>query len=63
MIASEITVIVKDEEKSLRYKYLVYEPYTVDPLDPIIKDCVDKAIENFSGVPSDVNVKIHLEIQ
>ena len=55
--------MVKDEEKSLRYKYLIYETYTVDPLDPIIKDCVDKAIENFSGVPSHVSVKINLEIE
>ena len=63
MIASEITVVVKDEEKNLRYKYLIYEKYSVDPEDPIIKDCVEKAIENFAGEPTDVIVKIHLEIE
>jgi len=63
MNCSEITVTVKDDEKSLKYKYLIYEKYSVDSEDPIIKDCVDKAVKNFDGEPTDVNVRIHLEIE
>lgn len=63
MIASEITVTVKDEEKNLRYKYLIYEKYCVDPFDPIIKDCVDNAVSNFGSEPMNISVRINLEIE
>lgn len=62
-MVSEITVVVKDEEKSLRSKYLIYESYTVDENDPIIKDCLVKTLNNFDGEPIDIIVNIKIEIQ
>lgn len=62
-MVSELTVVIKDEEKSLRTKYLIYETYTTDENDPIIKDCIEKTLENFDGDPSDVTVNIKMEIQ
>jgi hypothetical protein len=62
-MVSEITVIVKDEERNLRLKYLVYDPYAVDENDPIIKDCIDRTVAEFKGTPDSVKVKINLEIQ
>jgi hypothetical protein len=59
---SEITVIVKDEEKSLRAKYLIYDVYEVTTENPIIKDCIAKTLENFGAEPTDVNLRIKLEI-
>lgn len=62
-MVSELTVTIKDEEKNLRTKYLIYETYTTDENDPIIKDCIEKTLENFDGEPSDITVNIKLEIQ
>lgn len=62
-MVSELTVIIKDEEKTLRIKYLLYDIYTTDENDPMIKDCIEKTLENFDGEPSDITVNIKLEIQ
>jgi hypothetical protein len=63
MIFSELTVTIKDEEKTLRTKYALYDKYSVNENDPIIKDCIEKTLENFDGEPMDVIVNIKLEIQ
>jgi hypothetical protein len=62
-MSSVLTVAIKDEEKTLRTKYLIYETYTTDENDPIIKDCIEKTLANFDGEPSDIRVIINLEIQ
>ena len=62
-MVSELTVTIKDEEKTLRTKYLLYDDYMVSDTDPIIKDCIDKTLENFDGEPSDIIVSIKMEIQ
>lgn len=59
---TEITVTIKDEEKTLRSKYLVYEKFSVDYNDPIIKDCVARSLKDFSGEPTDIRLKISLTI-
>ena len=61
-MVSEITIVIKDEEKSLRSKYLIYETYSVDEEDPIIKDCIEKTLQNFDGEPIDIIVNIKLEV-
>ena len=60
---SEITVILKDSERSYRQKFLIYDPYCVSIDDPIIRNCIEEAKKNFDGEPEDINIKIHLEIQ
>ena len=61
-MVSEITIIVKDEEKTLRSKYLAYEKYQIDQEDPVIKDCIEKTVKNFNTTPTDIQVKISLEV-
>jgi hypothetical protein len=60
---SELTVTVKDDEKTLRKKYLIYETFTTDEEDPIIKDRIKETLDNFDGEPDDITVNIKLEIQ
>ncbi len=62
--ACEITIIIKDNEKSLRKKFLVYESESVliSANDPVIKDCINETLKNFDGEPEDVKVKITLQI-
>ena len=62
-MVSELTVAIKDEEKTLRTKYLIYETYTTDENDPVIKDCIEKTLDNFNGEPTDITINIKLELQ
>lgn len=62
-MVSELTVIVKDSERTLRMKHLIYEQYSVSEADPIVMKCVNDTISQFQGEPESVNVKINLEIQ
>lgn len=62
-MVSEISVTIKDEEKSLTKKFLEYEIYTADENDPIIQSAIKETLENFDGEPSDIVVKIKIEIQ
>lgn len=60
--ASEITVIVKDSERSLREKNLTYEEYRVSEDDPTIKGCIARALKNFNGEPTDIRLRISLTV-
>lgn len=62
-MVSELSVTIKDEEKSLTKKFLEYEIYTVDENDPIIQSAIKETLDNFDGEPSDIVVKIKIEIQ
>jgi hypothetical protein len=59
---TEITVTIKDEEKTLRSKYLTYVKYALDYDDPVIKDCVARSLKDFSGEPTDIRLRINLTI-
>jgi len=61
--ATEITVILKNEESTYRQKFLVYEAYTFQFDDPIINDCVNQAKMMFKGDPEEIKVKASLEVQ
>jgi hypothetical protein len=60
---SEITVILKDSDRTYRQKFLIYEKFTLDQDDPVIHMCIFEAKKNFEGDPESVQIKIHLEIQ
>lgn len=59
---SVLTITLKDEEKTLRSKHLLYESYCVHPDDPVIKQCIARALKDFNGEPSDVKIRINLEL-
>ncbi len=60
---TELTVILKDSDRTYRQKFVVYEQYTVSDCDPVILKCIEDARKNFDGEPEEIQVKIHLEIQ
>jgi hypothetical protein len=60
--ASEITVTIKDEEKTLKAKYLIYEPYQISYDDDTIKRCIAETLKNFTGEPSDVRIRINFSL-
>lgn len=61
-MVSELTVTIKDEEKTLRTKYLSYDKYSIDENDPYIQQCIDETRKNFQGEPKDVYVSIRMDI-
>lgn len=60
---NELTVILKDSERTFRQKFLIYEDYSVNIHDPVIGQCILEAKKSFEGEPEDIKIKIHLEIQ
>jgi hypothetical protein len=60
---AELTVILKDSERTYRHKFLVYDLFTIAADDPKIIHCIQEAKKSFEGEPEEINIKIHLEIQ
>jgi hypothetical protein len=60
---NELTVILKDSDRTYRQKFLIYEQYTMSEDDPVIRMCIEEAKKNFEGEPESIQIKIHLEIQ
>jgi len=59
---SELTVILKDDSRTYRQKFAIYETYTISEDDPVILKCIDEAKQNFDGEPEDIEIKIHMEV-
>ena len=60
---TELTVILKDADRTYRQKFLVYEEYSMNEQDPIIRNCIEEAKKSFEGEPETIQVKVHLEVQ
>lgn len=60
---SELTIILKDSERTYRQNFLIYEQYSLAYDDPVICMAIAEAKKNFSGEPESIQVKIHMEIQ
>lgn len=63
MTFSELKVTIKDSEKTLSTKYPLYDEYKVNENDPVIKDCIERTLENFDGEPDNIKVYITLEVK
>lgn len=55
-------MIFKDEDKTYRQKFLLYDTYTVSEDDSVILRCIEEARRNFDGETDTVQIKIHMEI-
>ncbi len=58
----EITVKLKDDERTLTHKFLIYDDVTVASDDPIIQGCIEEARQDYSGEPDSIKVTIALEV-
>lgn len=56
----EVIVTLKDDEKRLRNKFLIYEDLSASLDDPCIKMCIENALKDFHSTEYDVKVKINL---
>jgi len=62
-MVSELKITIKDNEKKLDKKFLIYDTYTTDEEDETIKRCIGETLENFDGEPEHITVNIKLEMQ
>lgn len=60
---NELTVILKNSDRTYRQKFLIYETYSVSENDKVIGMCIEEAKKSFEGDPESIQVKIHMEIQ
>jgi hypothetical protein len=60
---TELTVILKDSDRTYRQKFLIYETYSMVEDDPIIMACIVEAKKSFEGDPETIQIKVHLEVQ
>lgn len=60
--ASEVTITIKDDERTHKTKHLIYTTYTVSEDDELIKELVAKALQEFNGEPTDVRIRINLTL-
>lgn len=59
---TELTVILKDSDRTYRQKFLIYEAYSASEDDQVIRTCIEEAKKSFEGEPETVQIKIHLEM-
>lgn len=62
-MVSEIAVTVKNDDKTLTKKELIYEPYAVHEEDPTIKALMDETVKEFNAEVESVKVKITMEVK
>jgi len=60
---NQLTVILKDAQRTYKQKFLINDDYSVSCDDPIIQSCISEAKKNFDGEPEDIQIKIHMEVQ
>lgn len=60
--ASELTITIRDDERSLKSKHLLYNQYHVNSDDPVIKEIIAKALQEFNGEPTAIRIRISLVV-
>ena len=53
----ELTITVKDEARTLRRDFLLYQPILMSDEDPMVAKCLQQTLEDFKSEPSDVKIK------
>lgn len=59
----ELTVTIKGAEQTYKQKFLIYEDFTFDENDSVIKKCIDEALANAKIDPEDIKVRALLVVK
>jgi hypothetical protein len=54
---TEITIILKDEERIYKQKFLTYSEPVISETNAEMKDFIDVAKKNFMGTPQDITIR------
>lgn len=58
----ELTVTIRDEDRTHKKKFLLYETFSMDCDDPVIKRCIAETLVDFSGDPSLVRIRCCMDL-
>lgn len=61
--AVEVTVVMKDDEKTNRHKFLQYDMFMMSDSDPYIIECINEARKSFNGEPEDIVIKTSMTVK
>lgn len=61
-VMKEVTIVLKDSERTYRQKFLIYDEMQASEHDAIIVGCIESAKKNFEGEPEIIQVRIHIEL-
>jgi len=56
-MATELTITIKGIESTYKQKFLLYDEYLFSENDPIIKKCLQEAMENANFKPEDIKIR------
>lgn len=56
-LTTEVTITLKDQERTYKEKFIMYDTVTFTEDCPNLKACVEKAKEGFKGNPDEILVK------
>lgn len=59
----EVSITVKTTEKNLKFKHLVYEEFKASCDDPVLKQLIHQAVEEFKDPPEKVVLRIRLDLE
>lgn len=60
---TELTVTIKGAESSYKQKFLIYDEFSWSENDPMIKKCVEEALESAKIEPEDIKVRALLQLR
>lgn len=60
---AEVTIVLKNDEKRQSHKHLIYDKFTCDIEDPILKSLVDEASKQFNDEVEDIQIKIKVTVK
>jgi len=53
----ELVVTLRDDEKTLKRDFLLYETICLTENDPCVLQCLNQSLSEFKGEPSDIKIK------
>lgn len=59
----ELTITVKDADRTLKKSFLIYEPISFTETDPMIKKCIDEVTAEFAGEPDDIRIRANMVVR
>ncbi len=63
-VPSEVTITIRDQEKkTLKNTFLIYDPFTVSPDDPVIQDCINQVKGEFKGDIDQIKIRIKMDVE
>lgn len=60
---NEISIIIKDSERRYKRDFTEYDNFQVHEDDPVVKECIETALQEFKGEPDSIVLKVHREIK